>query len=405
MNLGLKDRVALVAASSQGIGRATAEAFAAEGCRVAMCARNTQALNVAADAIRKKHGAQIFAEALDVTDAAAVARFVADVAGKFGRVDICVTNAGGPPAKGFLAASLDEWQRALAANFLSTVYFAREVIPHMQRQRWGRIITLTSITTKQPVADLVLSNAVRAAVVGLVKSLANEFGKDGILVNNIGPGFTATDRLRELAKTRAAAQGKSEQELFDGWAADAPVKRLGEPREVAETIVWLASERASYVTGQTISADGGHWMLGCAFVSRQLWGYVADRIGGLQTILAGSACQITAMIGFLLTQNEAGLFAVSAWFGLGFSGLIPAYVLAMRELFPASEASWRIPIFFLCGGSGMAAGGWLAGEIYDRAGLYAPAFAAGIAFNLANLVIVGLLVLRDRGPRRRPAFA
>jgi 3-oxoacyl-[acyl-carrier protein] reductase len=257
MDLGLKNRVAVVAASSQGIGRATAEAFAAEGCRVAMCARSPQTLQAAADKIRKEHGVEVLAEAFDVTDAAAVGRFVAAVAKKFGTVDICVTNAGGPPAKGFLSASLEEWQRALELNFLSTVYFAREVIPHMQRQRWGRIITLTSITTKQPVADLVLSNAVRAAVVGLVKSLANEFGKDGILVNNVGPGFTATDRLKELAKTRAAATGKSEQDLFDGWAADAPLKRLGEPREVAETIVWLASERASYITGQTLLVDGG----------------------------------------------------------------------------------------------------------------------------------------------------
>jgi 3-oxoacyl-[acyl-carrier protein] reductase len=127
----------------------------------------------------------------------------------------------------------------------------------MQRKQWGRIITLTSITTKQPVTDLVLSNAVRAAVVGLVKSLANEFGKDGILVNNVGPGFTATDRLKELATARSSASGKSEQEIFDGWAADTPLKRLGEPREVAETIAWLASERASYITGQTILVDGG----------------------------------------------------------------------------------------------------------------------------------------------------
>lgn len=257
MNLGLKDRVALVAASSQGIGRATAEAFAAEGCRVAMCARNQQTLQAAAEKIREQYAGEVLAEAFDVTDAAAVSRFVAAVAKKFGTVDICVTNAGGPPAKGFLAATLQEWQRAVEANFLSTVYFAREVIPHMQRKRWGRIITLTSITTKQPVADLVLSNAVRAAVVGLVKSLANEFGKDGILVNNVGPGFTATDRLKELAKSRASASGKSEQEIFDGWAADAPLKRLGNPREVAETIVWLASERASYITGQTILVDGG----------------------------------------------------------------------------------------------------------------------------------------------------
>ncbi len=224
---------------------------------MAMCARNSQTLQAAADKIRKEYGVEVLAEAFDVTDAAAVGRFVAAVAQKFGTVDICVTNAGGPPAKGFLSASLDEWQRALEMNFLSTVCFAREVIPHMRRQRWGRIITLTSITTKQPVADLVLSNAARAAVVGLVKSLANEFGKDGILVNNVGPGFTATDRLKELAKTRAAASGKTEQDLFEGWAAEAPLKRLGQPREVAETIVWLASERASYITGQTLLVDGG----------------------------------------------------------------------------------------------------------------------------------------------------
>jgi 3-oxoacyl-[acyl-carrier protein] reductase len=257
MNLGLKNRVALVAASSQGIGFATAEAFAAEGCCIAMCGRNQKTLAEAAEKIRKQHPPEVFAEVCDVSDPVAVNRLVANVVGKFGSVDICVTNAGGPPAKGFLATTLDDWHRAIEANFLSTVYFAREVIPHMQRKGWGRIITITSITTKQPVADLVLSNAVRAAVVGLVKSLANEFGKDGILVNNVGPGFTATDRLKQLAKARASASGKSEQELCDAWAGDAPLKRLGDPREVAETIVWLASERASYVTGQTVLVDGG----------------------------------------------------------------------------------------------------------------------------------------------------
>lgn len=136
-------------------------------------------------------------------------------------------------------------------------------------------------------------------------------------------------------------------------------------------------------------------LLGCAFVSRQFWGAVADRIGGLRTILAGSACQITAMIGFLLTQNEAGLFMVSAWFGLGFSGIIPAYVLAVRELFPASEASWRVPSVLLFSGSGMAFGGWLAGAIYDTVGFYAAAFAAGIVFNIAHLILTGSLVWRQ----------
>jgi MFS family permease len=136
-------------------------------------------------------------------------------------------------------------------------------------------------------------------------------------------------------------------------------------------------------------------LLGCAFISRQLWGYVADRIGGLRTVLAGSVCQITAMIGFLLTQDEAGLFAVSAWFGLGFSGIIPAYVLAVRELFPASEASWRVPSVLLFSGSGMAFGGWLAGAIYDAVGFYAAAFAVGIVFNVAHLIVIGSLVWRQ----------
>jgi 3-oxoacyl-[acyl-carrier protein] reductase len=214
-------------------------------------------LQSAADQIRKQSDAEVFAEALDVTDAIAVHHFVEAVVAKFGGVDICVTNAGGPPAKGFLAATLDEWRKAVDLNLMSTVHFAREVIPHMQRNLWGRIVTITSITTKQPVADLVLSNSVRAAVVGLVKSLANEFGKDGVLVNNVAPGYTATDRLKDLAQVRSAAHGKTEKEITEDWAADAPLKRIGEPREVADAIVWLASERASYITGQTILVDGG----------------------------------------------------------------------------------------------------------------------------------------------------
>jgi MFS family permease len=145
-------------------------------------------------------------------------------------------------------------------------------------------------------------------------------------------------------------------------------------------------------------------LLGCAFLSRQFWGVVTDRVGGLRTVLAGSVCQITAMIGFLLTQDEVGLFAVAAAFGLGFSGIIPAYVVAIRELFPAAEASWRIPTMLLFSGSGMAAGGWFAGLIYDYAGFYAAAFATGIAFNLANLLVIGALVWRQ-GRRRGPALA
>jgi 3-oxoacyl-[acyl-carrier protein] reductase len=257
METGLRDRVAIVAASSQGIGRAAAQAFAAEGCRVAMCARKRPALQQAAEKIQQQYNVPVLAEAFDVTDAGAVRDFVKSVVVRFGSVDICVTNAGGPPAKGFLATSNDDWRQALDQNFLSTVYFAHEVIPHMQAKHWGRIITITSITTKQPVPDLVLSNAVRTAVVGLIKSLANEFGKDGILVNNVAPGYTATDRLKDLARSRSAATHQSEKDIYEGWAKDSALKRVGLPEEVADTIVWLASERASFVTGQTILVDGG----------------------------------------------------------------------------------------------------------------------------------------------------
>jgi 3-oxoacyl-[acyl-carrier protein] reductase len=257
METGLRDRVAIVAASSQGIGRAAAQAFAAEGCRVAMCARKQPALQQAAEKIQQQYNVPVLAEAFDVTDAGAVRDFVKSVVVRFGSVDICVTNAGGPPAKGFLATSHDDWRQALDQNFLSTVYFAHEVIPHMQAKHWGRIITITSITTKQPVPDLVLSNAVRTAVVGLIKSLANEFGKDGILVNNVAPGYTATDRLKDLARSRSAATHQSEKDIYEGWAKDSALKRVALPEEVADTIVWLASERASFVTGQTILVDGG----------------------------------------------------------------------------------------------------------------------------------------------------
>jgi MFS family permease len=144
-------------------------------------------------------------------------------------------------------------------------------------------------------------------------------------------------------------------------------------------------------------------LLGAGFLSRQFWGWVSDYIGGLMTVLVGSAFQITAMIAFLLTQDEAGLFAVALFFGLGFAGIVPAYVLAIRQLFPASEASWRIPILLLFSGTGMAAGGWLAGVLYDYFGFYAPAFAAGIGANAINLLIVGTLVFRQN--RLRPALA
>jgi 3-oxoacyl-[acyl-carrier protein] reductase len=257
MDTGLRNRVALVAASSEGLGKATAEAFAAEGCRLAICARSQERIDKVAESIRQQHKVEVIARRVDVSEFDAVDQFVQEVAGHFDQLDICVTNAGGPPAKGFLATTMDDWMAAARLNLLSTVAFAHAAIPHMQKRRWGRFITITSVTVRQPVQDLVLSNSIRAGVVGLLKSLSNEFGKDGILFNNVAPGFTATDRLKELAKARSKATGKTQQEIFDGWAADSALKRLGEPEEVADAIVWLASERASCITGQTLLVDGG----------------------------------------------------------------------------------------------------------------------------------------------------
>jgi 3-oxoacyl-[acyl-carrier protein] reductase len=257
MDLGIKDRVAVVAAASQGIGRACAEALAAEGANVALCARSIEKLRAAADEISSRYGVGVYVQAADVTDAAQVHEFVGCAMERLGRVDICVTNAGGPPARMFLQTTDDEWRRAVEMNFLSVVYFAREVIPLMQRQHWGRLITITSVTVRQPVAELVYSNAVRAGVVGLVRSLANEFGKDGILVNNVGPGYTATERLKELAAAQSASGGISQDEVFRRWASGSALQRVARPQEVADAVVWLASERASFITGQTVLVDGG----------------------------------------------------------------------------------------------------------------------------------------------------
>ena len=257
MDLGLRNRSVIVAASSEGIARAAAQKFAAEGVRLAMCARDREKLIAAVREIRALHPMEVIAEPVDVTDAVAVHRFVEHVAKRYGGVDVCVTNAGGPPAKMFLETTSEEWRRAVEMNFMSIAHLAREVLPYMQRNKWGRIVTITSMAVRQPVADLIYSNAVRAGVLGLVKSLSNEFGKDGITVNNVAPGYTATARLNDLAKKRAQELGISEKDYFDRLGAESALLRVGRPEEVADSIVWLASERASYITGQTLLVDGG----------------------------------------------------------------------------------------------------------------------------------------------------
>ena len=257
MDLGIRDRVAIVAASSRGLGKAVAAALAAEGARVAICSRNGAAIEAAASDIAARHGVEVLARATDVTQQDQVREFVGEVAARFGQIDICVTNAGGPPAKTFLNISAEEWQAAVELNLMSTVHLAREVLPHMQRRRWGRLVTITSVTVKQPADNLLLSNSVRAGVAGLAKTLANEFGKDNITVNNVCPGYTMTDRLDELAGVQALAAGVPKQEIYTRWAGNVPLRRLGKPKEFAAVVAFVCSERASYLNGVSIQVDGG----------------------------------------------------------------------------------------------------------------------------------------------------
>lgn len=238
MDLGLKDRVAVVAASSKGLGKAVALGLAAEGAKLAICARGEEELRRTAAEIPT----EVLAQTVDVTVEAQVRGFVEAVMRKFGRVDICVTNAGGPPAKRFADTSIEDWRSAVDLNFMSTLYFAQAVLPHMQHRRWGRLIAISSVAVLQPVDGLVLSNAARSAVRGLVKSLSNEYAPYNVLVNNVCPGYTATERLKKL-DVHPEAQ--------------IPLGRIGTPEEFASLVVFLASERSSYITGVSIPVDGG----------------------------------------------------------------------------------------------------------------------------------------------------
>ncbi|MDR3699590.1 MAG: SDR family oxidoreductase [Candidatus Sulfopaludibacter sp.] len=257
MDLGLKDRVALVAASSQGLGKAVALGLAREGAKLALCARSEAALTATAAEIRAETGVQVIARAFDVTVHADVRAFVAETQAAFGAVDICVANAGGPPSKSFADTTIEDWERATDLNLMSTVYFAKETLPLMQARRWGRFIAITSMTVKQPVEGLILSNAVRSGVSGLVKTLSNEYGPYNVLVNNVCPGYTATARLLSLAATLAQKEGVTPAGIEDRWARQAPLRRIGQPEEFANLVVFLASERASYITGVSIQVDGG----------------------------------------------------------------------------------------------------------------------------------------------------
>jgi len=261
MDLGLKGKAAIVAAASKGLGRAVAQELAQEGARVAICSRDAAQLERAAAEIRKSTGAEVLANALDVTDYTAVQKFVAETESRFGRVDICVTNAGGPPSKKFADISIAEWRAAVDLTLMSAVYFAKEVLPRMQKNRWGRLITITSVSVKQPIDGLLLSNSIRAAVTGLARTLANEYGPHGITVNNICPGYTRTERLDELAAKLSAAEGVAPEKIFERWSVQTPLGRVASPQEFAAAVAFLASERASYLNGVTLAVDGG-WVKG-----------------------------------------------------------------------------------------------------------------------------------------------
>lgn len=257
MDLGLRGRVAIVAAASKGLGRAVAEELAREGAEVAICARTAPDLQKTAERIRGLSGREVFWRAVNVGDSAAVTDFVGAVEARFGRVDICVTNTGGPPSKLFAATTNEDWRVWTEQLLMSPVYFAQAVLPRMQKKQWGRFLTITSYSVKQPVEGLLLSNALRAGVTGLVRTLANEYAAHGITVNNICPGYTRTERLDELAGMMGARSGASADEVFAGWKKLVPAGRLGTPEEFAAVVAFLASERASYVNGVSLTVDGG----------------------------------------------------------------------------------------------------------------------------------------------------
>ncbi|MBN1483284.1 MAG: SDR family oxidoreductase [Chloroflexia bacterium] len=258
MDLGLTGRTALVAAASRGLGKAIAWELAREGAAVAICARGKEQLKQTAAEIAQDTGSRVLALAADVSVARDVFSLVDAVMQHLGGIDILVNNAGGPPPGPFLTFSDEDWRAALDLNLLSAVRLSRAVIPHMQQCGWGRIINLTSVAAKQPIPDLVLSNAARSGVIGLSKTLALELAASGITVNSVCPGFILTDRVRQLFRARAEKEGHSVQEIQKSYERQIPQGRLGRPQELAALVAFLASEQAGYITGTAIQLDGGY---------------------------------------------------------------------------------------------------------------------------------------------------
>ncbi len=256
MDLGLQGKVALVTAASKGLGRAVAREFAREGAHVVMCARS-EALEQAAQSIRQETGAPILAVRADLTRPEDVEALVEATLRQFGRIDILFANSGGPKPGNFLNLSPQDWAEAVEIVLMSTVRLCYAVVPHMLRQGGGSIVANQSYSVKQPIDNLILSNSIRMAVIGLMKSLANELGPKGIRVNTINPAWTLTERVEQLIADRAARNGTSIEQEMARVTGDVPLGRMGTVEEYARAVVWLASPAASFIHGHALMFDGG----------------------------------------------------------------------------------------------------------------------------------------------------
>ena len=258
MNLGITDKTALVTASSRGLGKAIALQLSREGAKVAICARGEGELYRTKKEIEERAGGQVLAHVTDVTDKGQVKKMVNHIVEKFDTIDILICNAGGPPAGLAEDFKLTDYQKALELNLLSTVNLCYEALPHMKKQKWGRIVNLTSVSAKQPIENLILSNTARAGVLGFSKSFSSQVAPFGITVNSVCPGYTRTERVEKLAKSFEKAGKGSVQDFFKSIEKIIPMGRLGRPYEIASAVVFLCSEAASYITGIALQVDGGY---------------------------------------------------------------------------------------------------------------------------------------------------